>query len=101
MEFKLYVDEQGLGAKDVTQRRVMRFTCPRSAALYLSIIIIHLLEDTRKRLLALRRQEADLALGADGSAVPALETAHGVAIRSFECASYLPEWSPIMSHLLP
>jgi hypothetical protein len=58
VEFKLYVDEQGLGAREVTQRRVMRFTCPRD--------------------------EADLALGSDGSAIPQLESQFGVTIRSFE-----------------
>ena len=30
VEFSLYSDAQGLGAKDVAQRRVMRFLCPRS-----------------------------------------------------------------------
>jgi hypothetical protein len=58
VEFSLYSDAQGLGAKDVAQRRVMRFLCPRS--------------------------EFDVVLGVSGAGIPQLETEQGVSIRSFE-----------------
>jgi cold shock CspA family protein len=58
VEFGLYSDEQGLGASNVAQRRVMRFTIPRA--------------------------ESEAVLGANGSGIPQLETEQGVTIRSFE-----------------